>query len=164
MKKLIYIILLLMLHSCIFTFDPLSGSLHIRNNTDEAIYVRFKCGKTDSLPLHPKLELFHFFNFNMEDARGNPIKPHFASPDYRINAYAWGALRIGGTRNNPRLPCKENEITLFFITEKTMRNYSWEEIHKNQMFVKRTVLTAEELESKNWRYIYFPACLSAMQK
>ena len=148
-----------MLHGCIFTFDPAGGLLYIKNNTDEAIYVYLKCGNADSLPLHPKLELFDFFDNedeSMLDAIGNPIKSGFVSPEYRINAYTYGSIHIGGTRKNPRLPCDENEITLFFITEKTMRNYEWDEIYKSQMYVKKTTLTKEELENNDWKYTYIP--------
>jgi hypothetical protein len=118
MKKFTYIIFLFVLHGCIFTYDPPRGLLHIRNNTDEAIYVYLKCRITDTLPLHPKLDLFHYFSFNMEDAQGNPIKPAFGSPEYRINAYNWGSLHIWGTRNNPRLPCEENRVTLFLLQKR----------------------------------------------
>ena len=45
------------------------------------------CGDKDSLPSHPKLELFHFSSADMKDAYGNSVEPRFASPSYRINAY-----------------------------------------------------------------------------
>ena len=156
MKKILFLIACGLFCSCIFTYDPPRGSLDIFNDSDEAVYVHFNCGVIDSLPLNPKLELFHYFSFNMEDASGNPIEPGFASPDYRINAYTFGSLRIWGTPKNPRLPCDENKATLFFITEKTMRNYSWEEIYENQMFVQKVTLTQKELEKSNWKYTYSP--------
>ena len=157
MKKLIYISSIFLLYGCIFTYDPPRGLLHVRNSSDEAVYVYLKCGKADVLPSVPKLELFDFFNNedgSMQDASGNPLKSSFVSPEYRINAYTHGSLQIWGTRKNPRLPCEENEVTLFFITEKTMRSYDWEEIHKNQMFAKKTTLTKEELEKKNREYTF----------
>jgi hypothetical protein len=157
MKKLVYISCLFLFYGCIFTYDPARGLLYVHNNSNEAVYVYLKCGKTDVLPSEPKLELFEFFNNEdggMLDALGNPLKSGFVSPEYRINAYHRGSLHIGGNRKKPRLPCEENEVTLFFITEKTMRNYDWEEIHKNQMFVKKTTLTKEELENKNWIVTY----------
>ena len=156
MKRLIYVIFSIMLCSCP-AYDPARGLLYISNDSDEAIYVYLKCGNVDLLPLVPKLELFHYFiNDNMEDVHGNPIKPAFGSPEYRINAYTFGSIHILGTRNKPRLPCEENEVTLFFITEKTMRNYDWEEIYKNQMFVKKATISKEALENKNWQYTYSP--------
>jgi hypothetical protein len=156
MKKLIFVIFLFLLYSCIFTYDPPRALLYVRNNSNEAVYVYLKCGNVDSLPLNPKLELFHLTSTNMKDAHGNVIEPYFFSPEYRINAYAYGSLQICGTRKKPRLPCDENDVTLFFITEKTMRNYDWEEIHKSQMFAKKTTLTKEELENKSWKYTYCP--------
>jgi len=157
MKKIIYIILLFMLTGCPFTFDPARGLLNIWNDSHEAVYVHFNCGNIDSLPLNPKLELFYWSsNDNMEDAYGNPFKSGFVSPEYRINAYTFGSLRIWGTPNHPRLPCEENELTLFFITEKTILNYDWGEIFENQMFVKRITLTEKELKNNDWNYTYSP--------
>ena len=151
----------MLLHGCI-TYDPAPGKLYIRNNTDQAVYVYLKYGKADVLPLEPKLELFEFFDNedgSMQDALGNPLKSCFVSPEYRINAYDLGSLIIGGSANKPRLRStgllsNENEVTLFFITEETMRNYDWGEIHKNQMFVKKRTFTQEELENSNWTVTY----------
>ncbi|GHS90213.1 hypothetical protein FACS1894201_11610 [Bacteroidia bacterium] len=155
MKNLVSLSCLFLLYGCIFTYDPPRALFYVNNYSDEAIYVYFKCGNVDSLPLSPKLELFHF-----GDAVGtkyeNIEEYRFYPPEYRINAYDGSFLFEGtiGTDKKPRLPCKEKEVTLFFITEKTMRSYDWEEIHKNQLFTKKITLTQEELESKNWEYIY----------
>ena len=35
-----------------------------------------------------------------------------------------------------------------------MRSYDLEEIHKNQMFVKKITLTKEELENEKWIVTY----------
>jgi hypothetical protein len=72
------------LYGCIFTYDPPRGLLHVRNSSDEAVYVYLKCGKADVLPSVPKLELFDFFNNedgSMQDASGNPLKSSFVSPE-----------------------------------------------------------------------------------
>ena len=37
-----------------------------------------------------------------------------------------------------------------------MRNYQWEEIYKDQMFVKKTTLTKDYLDKNNWKYSYSP--------
>lgn len=158
MKKFIYsTIFLLLFCGCVFTYDPAPGKLYIRNNTDQAVYVYLKCGKTDVLPSEPKLELFEFFKNEdgaMLDALGNPIKSGFVSPEYRINAYDLGSLVIGGSAENPSLLCKENIVTLFFIKEKTMRSYDWKEIYKKQIFEKKVTITKEELENNNWIVTY----------
>lgn len=78
------------------------------------------CGDKDSLPSHPKLELFHFSSADMKDAYGNSVEPRFASPSYRINAYDIGSLkgglegRLWNTFSKKRLSCKENKMTLFY--------------------------------------------------
>jgi hypothetical protein len=131
MKKLIYISCLFLFYGCIFTYDPTRGLLYVHNTSNEAVYVYLKYGNADSLSLISSLELFTFIDANMKDA-----------------------YTIGGNRKNPSLPSNENEVTLFFITEKTMRSYDLEEIHKNQMFVKKITLTKEELENKNWIVTY----------
>ncbi|MDR1006703.1 MAG: hypothetical protein LBL74_07555 [Bacteroidales bacterium] len=161
MKILKYAIYLFVIYS--FTAcEGIEDILHIRNNSDEAIYVYLECGNVDSLPLSPKLELFNFISADMKDAHGNTIEPYFISPDYRINAYSTETLhggiegRVFGKPKEPRFPCEENELTLFFITEKTMREYNWEEIYKNQMFTKKVTLTEDELKNLDWKYTYSP--------
>lgn len=158
MKKLIYIIgCLLLFCGCVFTYDPAPGRLYIRNNSDEAVYVYLKCGETDILPSEPKLELLEFFNNedgSMKDTLDNPLKSSFVFPEYRISANHLGFLLIGGNSKKPRLLCKENKITLFFIMEKTMHSYDWKEIHRNQIFAQKRTLTKEELENNNWEVIY----------
>ena len=119
MKNLVYIILVVLLYGCP-AYDPPIGLFYVYNDSDEAIYVYFLCGSYDSLPLTPKLELFDFFNnedSTMLDVSGNPLQSCFFSPEYRINAYNIGSITICGSRKKPRLPCDENNVTLFFITE-----------------------------------------------
>jgi hypothetical protein len=154
----------LLIYGCI-SCEGVSNIMHIHNNSDEAIYVYFQCGETDSLPIAPKLDLFILFNNDNErtlDASGNPLNSGFVWPDYRIDAYSTGTLKgeLEGRvwRSSPsfRFPCEGNEATLFFITEKTMRNYSWDEIYKDQMYVKKTTLTKDELMKNDWLYTYEP--------
>lgn len=147
---------------CCTSCEGISDILYVRNDSDEAIYVYCICGDKDSLPSHPKLELFHFSSADMKDAYGNSVEPRFATPSYRINAYDIGSLkgglegRLWNTSSKKRLPCKENKMTLYFITEKTMRNYDWGDIHRNQLYVKKITLTEDELVKTNWLYVYKP--------
>ena len=147
---------------CCTSCEGISDILYIRNDSDEAIYVYSICGDQDSLLSNPKLELFHFSSADMKDAYGNSVEPQFTSPSYRINAYDIGSLKGGlegklwNTSPKKRLSCKENKITLFIITEKTMRNYDWKDIYKNQLYAKKITLTEDELVKTNWLYIYKP--------
>ena len=153
MKKLIFICCIFLFSGCIFTYDPAIGELTIRNNSDEAVYVYQKCGKVNVLPSEPKLELFQLISLDTKD----PNRDMLISPEYRINAYAYGAIDIGGTKRKPQLNCEEKVVTLFFISEQTMRNYSWEEISSKQMFIKKIILTEEELKNNDWEYLYTPS-------
>ena len=83
MKKLLYIIILILLYGCP-SYDPARGLLYIENNSDEAIYVYLRCANVDSLLLVPKLDLFEFFNnedLSMRDASGNQLNSSFVSPN-----------------------------------------------------------------------------------
>lgn len=152
MKKLIFICCIFLFSGCIFTYDSAIGELTVRNNSDEAVYVYRRCGKVNVLPSEPKLELFQLISLDTKD----PNRDMLISPEYRINAYAYGAIDIGGNKKKPQLNCEEKVVTLFFISEQTMRNYSWEEISSKQMFDKKIILTEEELKNNDWNYIYNP--------
>ncbi len=137
MKKLIYVSCIFLFYGCIFTYDPAPGKLNIRNNSDEAVYVYLKCGKTNILPLEPKLDLFHFISANMEDSNGDTIKPHFISPDYRINAYTYGALNIGGNKLTNAKVCPLTEVKI-----NTSKRFTNDVAHmiKNKTTLARTML------------------------
>jgi hypothetical protein len=152
MKKLIYISCIFLFYGCIFTYDPARGLLYIHNNSDENVYVYSKFGNADSLTL--------VSGYVILENRNVDTVPLFSGLELFtwIDANTKGAGTIGGTRKKPRLSLSgnEKEVTLFFITEKTIRDYNLEEIHKNQMFVKKITLTEEKLKNKNWEYIYSP--------
>ena len=131
MKKLTNIICIFLLYGCVFTYDPARGLLNVHNNSNEAVYVYLKYGTADSLPLISNINLFTFLDANSKDA-----------------------YTIGGKRKKPRLPGNENELTLFFISEKMMRINDLEEIHRNQIFAKKITLTKEELKKRNWIVTY----------
>ncbi|MDH8702171.1 hypothetical protein M2138_001531 [Dysgonomonadaceae bacterium PH5-43] len=133
MKNLIFISCVFLFCGCIFTYDPPRGVIYIHNNSDEPIYVYNEYGHSDSLPLITLLAFFDLIDVNQTIEQ-----------------------TVGGIRKKPYLSNEEKVTTLFFFTEETIRNYDLEEIYKNQMFVKRVVLTQEELENSNWEYSYSP--------
>lgn len=134
--------------------DYRAGSLTIYNYSDSAIYVYMKCGKVDSLPLEPGLELFIEPKTETTDKCGNVIFQPLVPPEYRVNAFGHGNITVGGDEDNPKLPCNVQDVTLFFIKEKTMRDYDWEQIYKGQMYAERITFSEEELNSLCWRYSY----------
>jgi lipoprotein len=132
------------------------GSLIIYNYSDSAIYVYMKCGIADSLPLEPGLELFMESKTKNTDKCGNLIFEPIISPEYRVNAFKHGSLTVGGNEDNPSLLCDSSTVTLFFIKEKTMHDYDWEQIYKGQIYAERITFTEKELTNLCWRYSYIP--------
>lgn len=145
-----------MVSSCVY--DPPRAFFYIYNYSDEAVYYYDVCNKSDSIPQKPRLSLFHNVDdINKKDKLGNPIFSSIVQPGYRIDAYDVGKKMIWGTRNNPEFPDGVKEITLFFITEKTMRENNWRQIYDGQLYESKVTLTEDELKSKCWRYTYIPS-------
>jgi hypothetical protein len=87
------------------------------------------------------------------DETGNK-KPDTISPQYRINAYSYGDIRVSGTIENPAIHCSMDSLYLFFIAESTIRTKSWSEICKYQLYRKKIVLTEDILDSLKWKVVY----------
>lgn len=153
MKKL----LILLIGCCVIwgcpAYDPSSGSIEILNYTDSAIYVYSTC--SDKFPGNEDgLELFLKVNSSgNKDRCGQTIRDTIA-PSYRINAYSWGGVFVGGTADNPRVVCGTNIMTLYFIKEITIRTKTWKEICEKQLYEKKNILTQEQLEKVCWRVTY----------
>ncbi|KAF0128605.1 MAG: hypothetical protein FD155_3163 [Bacteroidetes bacterium] len=151
MKKLLNIIMLLGLSSCVFTYDPPpdSGKIILFNHTDSAIYIYSSC--VDTLLNSKKLTLFKTNKANQFDQFGEKLDSIY-SPDYRINAHSHSFLQIGGTTQRPVLPCQHDTIFLFFITEYNLGSKNWAEICSNVNLSKKVVLTKEQLVKNDWKY------------
>ncbi|HEY0055263.1 MAG TPA: hypothetical protein VGB63_07900 [Pedobacter sp.] len=154
MKNLIYFLLI----SCLFTwgcpaYDPPSGSLEILNYTDSPIYVLSTCSEELSAN-EPGLELFlNRGNVKSTDQCGITLKDTIA-PNYRIDAYSWGAVYIGGTAGNPVLNCSSKKVSVFFFSEKTIRSRKWETIISDSLYDRRMILTEAELKKACFRITY----------
>lgn len=152
MKNLFPLFLIICCYGCP-SFDPPTGILCIHNYSDSAIYVYESCD--DSLSSTGELSLFLKF-YGGVDENGKPKDPIY-SPNYRVNAYSYGEFAGYGTPNNPKLYCKgQDHITLFFISENTMRNHSWNEVVDRQLFEKKIRLNQTQLDSLNWKVTYTP--------
>lgn len=143
MKKLFFIVFLCLMNSC----DDAGPVLEVYNYSDEAVYFSYVFGKVDSLPQKPYLRLFYNDNTNMTDALGNKIFGPVSQGEYRIDAYDVGGIRFYIINDDLAFPEGVNEMTMFFITEKTMREYSWEEIYEKQLYESRVVITESELKN-----------------
>lgn len=151
MKKLFFIIPALIIFYGCPAYDPSQEMINIHNNTDSAIYVYHSC--SDTLPRAPALRLFEILNNNATDAKGKMKKGEFYSPDYRINAYSYGVIGIPANKSSLK-ECCDGKMRFFFIKEKTMREKTWEEIYKNQLYDKKIALTKEDLKKCNWIVTY----------
>lgn len=160
MKKIfVPIAFMVALNGCIIpVYDPPRGSIELHNYSDQPIYVY--SNYEDTLPPTPALELFNTYDSKRYDAWGNEMpKPTLSIPEERIDAYSYGKVRTGGSKRHPSIghpKNPDNKLYLFFITEETMRNHTWEEIWKDQLYVKKDSVTEGEMEKTLWRYTYFP--------
>lgn len=152
MRNILLLLFILMLYGCP-AYDPPTGVLTIHNYSDSAIYIYHTC--EDSLQIMPRLSLFESWNANVVDAQGRK-RDSIYSPNYRINAYSFGGINVLGTVKAPQLLCKDKSIRLFIISESTMRTKNWEEICKNQLYVKKIILTEEQLSKEGWQYTHYP--------
>lgn len=142
--------------------EGLSKLLFVENNSDEAIYVSFSCGRHESLPAIPKLELYEFFDNSAggsTDVHGKPLPSAYYKPNYRIEAHKTDTLsggiepRLFGEQP-PEWRCTEDEATLFVLTEETMRLHDWETIVGKQLYTKKVVIKRDEWERNNYTYRY----------
>ena len=152
MKKLYIILLLLLLFGCMYD-PPLRGkkTLFFYNCTDSAIYYHMSC--IDSLTLDCPLFLFNTFKSNSFAYKGKFLEGEVYTPWYRINAYS---DRGTGIRANESLAndCIDRKLRIFFIKESTLMKYSWKEICERQMYAKKLILKAEDLQQCDWCIVY----------
>jgi hypothetical protein len=135
-------------------YDPPNGVLEIRNTSSEAVYVYLTCSVT--LPEEPELKLKFSLGGNVFDEKGRRIIDTLYYPDYRIEPDTVGTLGVSGTPRQPLIPCEEQSVNLFFMTESIMRKYKWEEIVQGQRYQKRIQVTNKQLDSLDWEITYIP--------
>lgn len=139
MKKLFFLLIIIMLFDGCLVTDPKPKSIEVENCTDSAIYVYYSF--KDSLERGRSIELFTKYKYAGVDK--------YISPDYRINAFSFGGIGIAG-RESLLNKSTDKNIRLFFIKEETMKNKTWDEICKHQNYTKKMTLSLEELEKDNW--------------
>ena len=147
MKTLLIYSVCVLLIGC----DPPLGKICIYNHTRKTIFVLRTC--KNSIDEESSLRAYFPPNPNSYDADGNKMKDK-VTPDYKINPNSHGFLAIGGSTNKPKLLCENKEVFLFFISEKTLINNTWEEICDKKLYEKKMKLNEHELDSMNWIVIY----------
>lgn len=157
MKKMFLILIAVICTECPFpAMDPARGSIYIRNYSDRPIYVYESWD--DSLALNPSLDLFVNVSYPDTTKTFNIWRSAdtIYCPSYRIDAYGMGDIVVMGTFYTPQFPNKTDTLSLFFITEESMRSYSWEEIWRQQMYVKKISFSEADMQKRAWAYTYYP--------
>lgn len=119
--------------------DPIS-SLTIHNYSDHVIYCYITCD--DSIAIKYRMDLFITFRKNDFD--------EITSPEYRICAYSYKDQTKIGSWEEMVKNCADRTLKFFFITEDSMKEHTWEEIVRDQLFVRKHVYTLDELKALNW--------------
>lgn len=139
MKKLFFLLIIIMIFDGCLLIDPKPKFIEVENCTDSVIYVYYSF--KDSLEKSRSIELFKKYRYAGVDK--------YISPDYRINAFSFGGIGITG-RESLLNESTDKIIRLFFIKEETIRNKTWDEICEQQIYIKKITLSVEELEKANW--------------
>ena len=134
-------------------YDPTPAFLNIYNNSDSAIYVYSTCNY--NLPCDPKLDLFKVIGGEKFDQSGATMVDTI-SPNYRVNAFSYGEIKVWGEKDSPQSFCENNQIVLFFIKESVMRSKDWGYICANQLYDKKLIYSEVQLDSLDWVVRYTP--------
>ena len=102
----------------------------IINHSAKPVWVNVSVDECDTFPVLNSIDMLAYIESNKSDS-------------YILN----------GTKNKTIIPNKKQIITLFFIEDTVVRQYSMCEISKEKLFIK-VVLTKDELERDKYRYIY----------
>lgn len=129
-KKIIYLIFCQMVVSCIFVYDPSRGQIHFYNDTNKSVYVYLDYRGNDSIPEIPR-RVF--------------LRP--------VEAGDSDVYTVNGSREHPSL-LNIKKITIFVLGKDMVDNHTLKEIHDQQIYEKKIILTEEDLKAINWEIIY----------
>jgi hypothetical protein len=119
-----------------------AGCFIIHNNSESVIYVCSSC--SDSLLSGHNLT--YYSNYNKSDS--------LKYPNYRIEKDSLGCIAFSGRKEHIAKKCKDKKLRFFFINESVMKENTWAEICKYQLFEKKITLSEEDLKKMNWCVIY----------
>ena len=145
---LILSIVLLMLTACP-VYDPhYSGcGIFVENNSDLPIYICLTC--QDSLSEYSELIKYEFWDAKATDEKGKQ-KTDTIYPNYRVVGKEKHFIPFYGSSKKKTDNCSDKKWRIFFIAEKTMREKTWNEIARQQLYEEKRISTQKELEDLNW--------------
>ncbi|WOC39723.1 hypothetical protein [Polaribacter sp. HL-MS24] len=130
MKKLINILIVVILVSCVYDPQKKMKKLKVINKTNQTYYVYTNC--SDSLKKIPALK---YFIYGGEEKNtvvvGEKIVKGFKSESNSENGstYIYDYNIISFFKN-----CKNNKLNIFLIEEQVLKENTWENIYKKQMY------------------------------
>ncbi len=135
---LISILIVLMTNeSCIY--DPPPEKIFVQNNSADTIYVYCTC--SDSIELNRRI--YSYLISDSDSIHG-----------YKIPPFSKGGVQGASNLAMAINRCKDSTIKMFFIHDTIIRKVDWEQIYSHQLYMRKVVLTAEELEQSNWTYVF----------
>ncbi len=137
MKSAAISFLVIILFSC----DPTSNFIEIRNSSNIPVYVQLGC--SDTLNLFPRLESMEMI-VNGKDTS-------FVRPDYFIKPFASTKLALHGDWLQFADRCEGGSIKLFFIQEDQIKGHDWEYLVKHQLFWQKVEVTSQYLKENNFK-------------
>jgi len=148
MQKLIYkIFFLLVLSSCVY--EPPYERIGVFNNSSSTVYGYYSC--SDSIGYEIPLKLFN--NTTSRDGK----EKYITAPHYRLSPYS-RFNEVEGLYSKSWKSyitnCPDKTLKVFFISEEVMKNNTWSEIVKGQLYLKRIKVTLDELEKNDWLIEY----------
>lgn len=150
MEKIILISFCFILVGCP-VYDPPTGVLAIKNQSNENIFVYSTC--SDLLPCKPPLKMKQSLGDKSYDENGNKMDSLFY-PNYRIEADSIGYIAVWGSPSKPKVYCKDGKIRLYMVTESKMRTNNWKDICKSQQYEEKLVYTQKKLDNLGWEITY----------
>lgn len=130
------LISVLLLNSCVY--DPPMNPIFVYNNSDNYIYVYSTC--SDSIQARPEIVRYSV-----------PLDSRKYYDD-KIPPRKTGRVTFFSNRRESIMACKGGTLKLFIISDSVIESKNWSEIYRYQMYERKVILSANQLEKNNWTY------------
>lgn len=154
MKRILLMLLLALLFNSCFTIDKIDerdGLIKVNNQTDQPIYVLITC--SDSLKLKEKITYldttkYDYYGFQIIPYPQNRRVDMFKEEKiYRLDIINWD-------EDKPEIYCSDKKVRIFIFKDSIMKNHSWEDICKHQMYERKFVISEDDLIRMNSTFVY----------
>ena len=153
MKKILYILFMISFLSSCFTidkYDMRNGLIIVSNQTEKPIYVMIT--GNDSLILNEKII---YIDTTKYDYNGFKITRY---PLNRVDMFKEEQMYKNDLINlddeKLKIHSSDKKIRIFILNDSIMRNLSWEDICKYQIYERKFILSEEDLKKINSTFVY----------